>query len=216
MMKHLRAALPLVLTLLGFVVLGGLALRRIVALGLTAAGALCAAAFVTYAAWLAWESRVSAREIDRASGDRDRGTMELAAAAKYALLLGALIPATTPRLAFALPGLALMIAGALLRVRAIHVMGASYTHRIRFPVVPLVTSGPYAWIRHPAYFGTLLAHAGLVLVMLNAWSLSALLTLWVPAVLLRTALEDRWLRERLPIYADYATRVRASYVPGLF
>jgi protein-S-isoprenylcysteine O-methyltransferase Ste14 len=75
-----------------------------------------------------------------------------------------------------------------------------------------VTRGPYALVRHPAYLGTLVAHVGLTLVFPSVWSIAALALLWLPAVLVRTLLEDRELR-RLPAYGEYAAEVRSSLVP---
>src|SRR5262245_42177267 len=123
MKTKIRAAMPLLLTVLGLFLMGGLWLRRIAALGTTLAGALCAASLVLYFVWLAWESRVSAREIAHDGPDRDRGTMELAALAKYGVLFGILVPSTTPVAAIAIPGLAMMAAGIALRITAIRRMG---------------------------------------------------------------------------------------------
>jgi protein-S-isoprenylcysteine O-methyltransferase Ste14 len=213
--KKLRAALPLLLTVAGFIGVGGLTVVRLWQRGPSQQTALCVAAVVLYAAWLGWESRVSVAEVNKDSVDRDRGTMEVAAFAKTTLLLAALIPVSHVTPALALPGLASMIVGIAVRVTAIRNMGASYSHRIRLPELPLVERGPYAVIRHPAYLGTLLAHAGVALVFFNPWSVAALLTLWVPAVFLRTIVEDRYLRS-VPEYEAYARRVRSSLFPGLF
>jgi protein-S-isoprenylcysteine O-methyltransferase Ste14 len=214
-MRKLHAMMPLLVTLVGLVGIGGLWARRIVALGPTVPGALALGAMVAYGGWLGWESRVSVREAGKLGPDEDRGTMELAAAAKIGLLIAALAPRTEPTPAFALPGIALLVGGALFRGAAIRALGASYGHRIRVPDLPLVTTGPYALVRHPAYAGTFVAHAGLVLVFLSPWSLAALFGLWLPAVVIRTVLEDRLLL-RLPAYRAYATRVSSSLIPLSF
>jgi protein-S-isoprenylcysteine O-methyltransferase Ste14 len=209
MKSTLRAALPLILTVTGFVVMGALVVRRIV----TSGGGSFAfgAAAIIYAAWLAWESRVSARELAKDSTDRDRGTMELAALAKYALLFAAVLPNDAPRPIASAAGLALMLLGIAVRAAAITRLGADYSHRIRVPDGPIVTSGPYAVIRHPAYLGTLLAHTGLALVFFSAWSIGALVLLWYPAVIVRTVIEDRCLRAH-PDYAAYASRVKTALI----
>jgi protein-S-isoprenylcysteine O-methyltransferase Ste14 len=217
-MTRLRALLPLALTLLGFAVMGALFVRREAAAlsASPAAAAAFAVAALTYAAWLAWESRVSAREASRAGSlDLDRGTMELAAFAKYALLAGALVPLDAPPLPAVVAGLALLALGVAARAAAVRTLGAAYSHRIRPIDGDVVARGPYALVRHPAYLGTLLAHAGIALVFCSAWSIAALLSCWLPAVLLRTVLEDRALRES-PAYAAYASRVRARLLVGVF
>ncbi|MEN8182753.1 MAG: isoprenylcysteine carboxylmethyltransferase family protein [Myxococcota bacterium] len=79
----------------------------------------------------------------------------------------------------------------------------------------VVSSGPYAWVRHPGYAGTLLAHLALPLAL---GSIAAL----VPALcggllfVLRTAREDRLLAERLPGYREYRTRVPRRLLPGVW
>jgi len=80
---------------------------------------------------------------------------------------------------------------------------------------PLVTDGPYGFIRHPGYLGAL---AGFVFGGLALGSWWALLPLsgGVFFMLRRTVLEDRYLRENLPGYADYVRRVRYRLVPGVW
>jgi protein-S-isoprenylcysteine O-methyltransferase Ste14 len=70
-------------------------------------------------------------------------------------------------------------------------------------------------IRHPAYLGTFVAHAGLVLVFPSVGAAAALLLLWLPAVVLRAAVEDRFLLGHGE-YATYARNVRYRLVPGVY
>ena len=79
----------------------------------------------------------------------------------------------------------------------------------------LITSGPYGYIRHPAYaaFPFLVVGSGLAL---GSW-LAALIGLFlVPPVVRRAALEDRVLREQLEGYACYARQVRYRMFPGVW
>lgn len=214
--RWLRSAMPLLLTLGGFMLLGGLCAWRLFQLGLGWTTLPCVLAVALYVGWLAWESKVSVAEVGRQGIDHDRGTMELAAFAKIVLLLAALLPQSRVIPALAVPALGLMGSGIGLRMAAIRRLGAGYSHRIRLPSGPLEMRGPYAWLRHPAYLGTLLAHAGVAGVFFNPWSLAALLLLWAPAVWLRTVVEDRCLKRALPEYAAYAQRVRHALLPGLY
>jgi protein-S-isoprenylcysteine O-methyltransferase Ste14 len=79
----------------------------------------------------------------------------------------------------------------------------------------LITSGPYAYVRHPGYAACpfLFIGGGLAL---GSW-LAALLgaVLFLP-MLRRTVVEDRTLHERLPGYADYAQKVRYRLLPGVW
>lgn len=79
----------------------------------------------------------------------------------------------------------------------------------------VVSDGPYAWLRHPMYLGICLLAPGLALALGSLWAL-------LPAglvsalMVLRTALEDRMLRQELPGYQDYAQRVRYRLLPGVW
>ena len=80
----------------------------------------------------------------------------------------------------------------------------------------VVTTGPYAVVRHPGYA------AGVVVVTasgvaLGSWIAAALLTIAsLPFLLYRAISEDRVLRSELPGYQDYAARVRWRLCPGLW
>jgi len=79
----------------------------------------------------------------------------------------------------------------------------------------VITTGPYAIVRHPMYVGAILNLAGVPLVLGSAWA-------YVPAglavliFLCRTALEDRTLRRELPGYEDYTQRTRYRLAPGVW
>jgi len=79
----------------------------------------------------------------------------------------------------------------------------------------VVTTGPYNYVRHPMYVGTITAMICIPLVLGSYWAL-------IPAVLIdilfvvRTAMEDRTLMEELPGYREYAARVRYRLLPGIW
>jgi protein-S-isoprenylcysteine O-methyltransferase Ste14 len=79
----------------------------------------------------------------------------------------------------------------------------------------VVSSGPYRFLRHPGYTGVILGSLCGGVALGSWWSLLPLAPL-VAVFLHRTALEDRFLREGLDGYADYALRVRYRLVPGLW
>lgn len=80
----------------------------------------------------------------------------------------------------------------------------------------LVTTGPYRWIRHPMYTTVLLAGLAAVAMALPGGRLPALATWAALAAVLATKarLEERWMTQLHPAYADYAARTR-RFVPGL-
>jgi protein-S-isoprenylcysteine O-methyltransferase Ste14 len=79
----------------------------------------------------------------------------------------------------------------------------------------VVSEGPYRFVRHPGYLGSIMACIATPLILNSLWALIpaglAILLLGV-----RTALEDRTLREELDGYSDYAQRVRYRLVPGIW
>lgn len=209
-----RAAVPSAMIVIGIAVFGGLWIAAVVRHGATEAGLLTLAGGLVYATWVLAEARVSTRELVATGETYDRGTTELAAVAKQLLLLTALVPATEPTLLTGSIGIAMIAAGGGLRIAAVHEAAGQYTHRLRVPTGPLTTSGPYRLVRHPAYLGTLVGHAGIAVLFLNEWVVAVLVLAWAPVVVLRTQLEDRLLRERLPAYADYCRRTRWRLIPG--
>jgi protein-S-isoprenylcysteine O-methyltransferase Ste14 len=79
----------------------------------------------------------------------------------------------------------------------------------------VVSGGPYAWVRHPMYSGTLLFFLGAPL-LLGSWWGVALSPLFAILFAVRAGIEERALIAGLPGYADYTTRVRYRLVPGLW
>ena len=81
----------------------------------------------------------------------------------------------------------------------------------------LVTRGPYRWIRHPMYTTVLVAGAVAVLLSDRAWlGLAALCWAALVAVLAAKArLEEAWMTEVHPAYADYRRHTRC-FVPWLW
>ena len=80
----------------------------------------------------------------------------------------------------------------------------------------VVTTGPYAVIRHPGYVGGILfvLASGIALGSWLATAMLAVMTL--PFLLYRAVTEDRILQAELPGYRDYASRVRWRLVPGVW
>jgi len=192
----------LVLSVLGLLALNAPLMYRLGSLQGLQAWLFGGLGILLYIMWLALESRLSARELRLEVTEEDQFTTELCAIAKIVLLLAALIGGGVVSWRTAGPGLGLLLAGIALRGVAIRQLGSSYRFGIRLPEV-LHTDGVYAFMRHPAYAGTLMAHAGVVLVFFNPFSVAAFTFLWVPAVLWRMMTEERLLRAA-PAYAAYA------------
>jgi protein-S-isoprenylcysteine O-methyltransferase Ste14 len=79
----------------------------------------------------------------------------------------------------------------------------------------VTSSGPYQFIRHPGYAGSLVYTLLVPLVLRSCWTfIPALLT--IALITIRTGLEDRTLQAELPGYKEYASRVRYRLVPGVW
>ncbi|MDA9448216.1 MULTISPECIES: methyltransferase family protein [Bradyrhizobium] len=79
----------------------------------------------------------------------------------------------------------------------------------------VISSGPYAHVRHPMYSGMVLFFAGVPLLLGSWWGL-VMVPLLVLLFAIRIGIEERTLREGLPGYADYAARVRYRLMPGVW
>jgi protein-S-isoprenylcysteine O-methyltransferase Ste14 len=77
----------------------------------------------------------------------------------------------------------------------------------------VITSGPYAHVRHPGYAGLILAIpcSGLAL---GSWLSVAFAVAYSAFVLRRVIFEDGFLQTNLQGYPEYAARVRYRLIPG--
>ncbi len=79
----------------------------------------------------------------------------------------------------------------------------------------VVSTGPYALVRHPMYAAVIVAVLALPLALGSRWSFVAAAVL-VALLVARTALEDRMLHHELEGYPAYAARTRWRLCPGLW
>jgi len=76
----------------------------------------------------------------------------------------------------------------------------------------VITTGPYAIVRHPMYFGTLFYIAGTSLVLGSWWGL-AMVPILALLFGIRIGIEEQTLRMGLEGYDDYAHHVRWRLIP---
>jgi protein-S-isoprenylcysteine O-methyltransferase Ste14 len=79
----------------------------------------------------------------------------------------------------------------------------------------VISTGPYAVVRHPMYAGALLYMLGTPL-LLGSWLGLLVLPLLAGALAVRIPIEEAALRAKLPGYTDYAERVRHRLIPGVW
>jgi protein-S-isoprenylcysteine O-methyltransferase Ste14 len=80
----------------------------------------------------------------------------------------------------------------------------------------VVTTGPYAFVRHPGYTAGILAIAASG-IALGSWLAAAfVIATNVPFILRRLSVEDRVLRAQLAGYEHYAQSVRWRLLPGIW
>ncbi|MBB4392520.1 MULTISPECIES: isoprenylcysteine carboxylmethyltransferase family protein [unclassified Bradyrhizobium] len=79
----------------------------------------------------------------------------------------------------------------------------------------VISTGPYAHVRHPMYSGMVLFFAGVPLLLGSWWGL-VMVPILVLLFAIRIGIEERTLREGLPGYDDYAARVRYRLMPGVW
>ena len=80
---------------------------------------------------------------------------------------------------------------------------------------PVVSTGLYAYVRHPMYSGALLLLAAMPLA-LGSWWCVLLVVPFFPVLVWRILDEEIFLRENLPGYAEYMQRVRYRLVPRVW
>jgi len=79
----------------------------------------------------------------------------------------------------------------------------------------VISSGPYALVRHPMYVGVLIMVVGVPLALGSYWGLLVML-LNVPILVLRILDEEKMLGAELDGYTSYMRTIRYRLVPGLW
>ena len=157
----------------------------------------------------------------KASRERDRGTRVLIAitlgtAIGVAGAAASLAPSLRIPGALRVLGVIVMWLGLVTRVWAIAALGAAFRTTVEVDAgQAVVSTGPYKWIRHPAYAGLLLVVAGFGLAIGNWVSLGVCLVLPLPGLLRRIHVEEAELNRVLGnAYRAYQAKT-ARLIPRL-
>ena len=77
------------------------------------------------------------------------------------------------------------------------------------------STGPYRFVRHPGYAGTILQSLGLPFLLGSLWALIPGITA-VGLMIVRTYFEDRTLQAELLGYGEFVQKVRYRLIPGIW
>jgi protein-S-isoprenylcysteine O-methyltransferase Ste14 len=80
---------------------------------------------------------------------------------------------------------------------------------------PVISSGPYAFVRHPMYSGGLLLIPGIALALASWWALAFFIPL-AALIVWRLTTEEAFLLTHLPGYGAYRAKVVYRLVPGVW
>ena len=79
----------------------------------------------------------------------------------------------------------------------------------------VISSGPYALVRHPMYLAMLIFFFGSALALGSYWALIPA-ALMIPTLGVRLLEEEKTLLRDLPGYAEYTQKVRRHLIPGVW
>jgi protein-S-isoprenylcysteine O-methyltransferase Ste14 len=81
------------------------------------------------------------------------------------------------------------------------------------PEQRVISTGPYALVRHPMYAGGIVLLVGIPLALGSWWGLLVVIAM-VPALIWRLLDEEKFLARNLPGYPEYQNKVRYRLLPG--
>ena len=80
----------------------------------------------------------------------------------------------------------------------------------------VISTGPYAIVRHPMYSGVVVMCAGAMLALGSWWALLVIVLMQFPVLAWRILDEEALLKKELPGYTDYMCKVRYRLVPRVW
>ena len=179
-------------------------------------GAIAVLTWVAFEVFLRAPGAAASWSADR----RDRGSTALLTGS-YVLALA--LPILLGRLGIgsigsaAWLGVILAGAGLVLRAWSMRTLGSSYTRTLRTDADQrLVTDGPYRWIRHPGYSGSIAVWIGAVLAFGNGLAALVVAALMLSVYGWRIHAEERMLRDTFgQEFSDYSAST-SRLIPGLY
>jgi len=111
-------------------------------------------------------------------------------------------------------GIATMLVGYVVRLAALLTLGETFTQHVALqPDHEVIESGPYRWVRHPAYTGAVVSYVGIGLALGNWVSLLATTGSALAGYGYRVIVEERFLRAELAGYEEYVESTPDRMIP---
>lgn len=80
------------------------------------------------------------------------------------------------------------------------------------PDQKVISTGPYALVRHPMYAGALVMLVGIPIALGSWWGVLVIVAM-IPVLIWRLFDEEKFLARNLPGYLEYQDRVRYRLIP---
>ncbi len=212
-MQKISSYTPLAITIAGGFFIIILSILKLTSLPAGPAKVLACLIVLVYFLWKLIESKITVGETAMGENN-DRCTVEMCAGVEIGLLVMVFTCSTGVCFVPAIVGLIIICAGLLMRFTAILALGEGYSLRIRAIKNSVINTGPYGFVRHPSYLGTIMVHTGLVFVFPGILPILILL-LWYAVVSIRAVTEDRFLMNDNR-YEEYSKQTTRLLFPGLF
>jgi protein-S-isoprenylcysteine O-methyltransferase Ste14 len=160
------------------------------------------------------------RRINAGPGaEREKNQKLIQLVASVAYICGLVVPSLDHRFSWSAVPLALVVVGDALTVlgflMVLLVFKENTFTAATIEVAPgqrVISTGPYARIRHPMYSGALVILLGTPLALASWWAL-VIFILMLVVIAWRALDEERFLSRNLPGYAEYCRMVRYRLVP---
>jgi protein-S-isoprenylcysteine O-methyltransferase Ste14 len=169
-----------------------------------------------------WKVVQGGREGARSAGSKDSGSLKVILGGMWVALFLAYPLAFVSAWAFPqrwqLPlfvvGILLIVLGSLLRRYCWRTLGKYFTGDVKAtPDQPVITSGPYRWVRHPSYTAGIMMFIGIGLALGSWFSFGLLAIATIATYAYRVKVEERVLLETIgEPYRSYMKQ-RKRFIP---
>jgi protein-S-isoprenylcysteine O-methyltransferase Ste14 len=149
-----------------------------------------------YIFWIIYELKISHNDFNQEKEISDYGTRELYGLSHSLTILSALWfnPIWVKPGIYHLMGFIIFILGIFFRSWAIRTLGKYYSHIVRkIAGHKIINTGPYKFLRHPAYSGMITAHIGIMIFYFNYITFLIFLFLLIPSIMVRIIIEEKTL-----------------------